>query len=397
MVLLDLRSCYTKVRQLDQRQQSKSDGAGPRKESNRMSDLIQRINHLEVYLVSLQQIAKLQLQSLNISEEKAQVYKELMKYKFFANYGDYLAILHHEARNSLHGWEFPAHVWTTASRFVADLDAEMAAKDKDETCLTPLMDSVYAAHEFIGKIFGTPEELIACLRGYAERNDLFHSGVKDLVDDANYGKLYEMLVQDHEQLQFMDWSSDKQDFAKNILHSVSAAYFKKMDWQVGGKFLVNEMAEKRMLAKFDAAEKKGEEKSPLKKTEAQFRAKKAKLEVWESIDLEQDKRRKRYREISEFSEDLELEKADAMKSSLAQLEQQHADAVEQIRELKKLNEAVKERAEKKNADIKKQRKEHLARIAELEDTVGFLRHQSRMAFVGLLLLTVVVICKHKRA
>lgn len=272
--MICLRDNYALARSLYLRDISRSDETYAQKTPAGMfGEVIQYIQNEEMLLVSHQQSSLHEIERLNLDQALLQAVTEVNKFKFFAKMGDYWAILNQEMKSggATSSYAFNDITLETTSMIVKAIDREQKDREINSDALTPVTDSIYNAHKFFAGFFKDAPEMIDCFRSYSTRNELFHSGVKELADECRLTGLFKCLVEDNQEIKFLDVSQEMKEHARATLQQVSKLYFLKMEWQVDGHYQPSPLAEKRIARKMKKGSKDNISKATvLKKTSSEY-------------------------------------------------------------------------------------------------------------------------------
>jgi hypothetical protein len=272
-----LKSKYTAARKLHTRDVAKSDPLPLDQPKGRIYHLAREIRNLEVLLYSFQQHARSSLKKLELDQQLAAALLEAAKLKFYGNYGDYLAILNHELKSDkfLEGLEFRKETIVSTQDLVKTINEEAEEKENNKAALTPITDSLYQAHEFVKDQFNSAEDIIAVLRGYADRNAQFHNQTKDWADNGSMYLLWKQIVKDRFELDLLNISEELRNLGKITLEAVANKFFCDLNWkgpEEGGEYILSTLGAERAKKRIEADKKdKKEAQKKVKRDDEKLR------------------------------------------------------------------------------------------------------------------------------
>jgi len=400
-----LKSKYTAARKLHTQDVAKSDPLPLEQPKGRIYDLAREIRNLEVLLHSFQQHARLELKNLELDQQLAAALLEAAKLKFYGNYGDYLAILNHELKSDkfLEGLQFRKDTIVSTQDLVKKIDEEAKDKENDKAASTPITDSLYQAHKFVKDQFDSAEDIIAVLRGYAERNARFHNNTKEWADNGSMHLLWQQIVKDRKEVELLNISEELRNLGKLTLEAVANKFFCELDWKGpadGGVYILSPLGVERAKKRIEANKKdKKEAPKKVKRDEEKLRREKEKelIERWflwtrgkamswpltGDQEIERQHRRRQFGRISDFTDSEELQ---VLAKEL--LDEQEFLA-QTLQNTAKNKETVQEDATRKKAEA-------AAEIAKLKERLRE-KELGEVALLTSLFICVLVLALKKRA
>ena len=262
-LLCSLREQYEAVKKLEIRDKARSDGA-IEASPTKLDRIAREIEMTEILLLSVQQRCQHQLQKDNISDELAAAVLEMIKFKFFARFGDYFAILNHEMKidDSLSGLAFRKRDIESTQALVKLIDEEEEERKTNPAAETPILNSIEVAFTFVNDQFASPREIVAVFRAYAARNFLFHTGVKDLADEGDMHQLWQQLVRDREYLNSIPNLPDEVKYTGTVtLDAVAARFFDQISWTLDGAYVLSHLGLQKTENRIRKARTKAEERA----------------------------------------------------------------------------------------------------------------------------------------
>ncbi|KAL8901609.1 MAG: hypothetical protein Q9207_005121 [Kuettlingeria erythrocarpa] len=128
-----------------------------------------------------------------------EVMDAFVEHRMAADYGDYLAVTVNEYRGPNLSWT--GVEWTKVAEMMEAEEEKLriwrSKKDRPAMPLTPVLDDIRKAAA--KKQIPSPQVAFE-IREYAKRNDQCHSGIKELIHNAKWQQLADIIVRDKQTL-----------------------------------------------------------------------------------------------------------------------------------------------------------------------------------------------------
>ena len=228
----------------------------------------------------------------NGNEDLVAALKIVADYKLMAKMGDWHAILSQSIRS--HPAVQHAHFknYAKVSEIVDELEVEDTeadiARTQSQDPARPLRTSLEKAYSYFKDAFVDIEEMIACLKAYADRNLAFYCGAKEHYDKGNFNGLRMKLIECRQELEGLALEDEEKDRCIKVFEQVKNAFYISFEWDLTADFTLTPLAKTlrtQLLANNPESTKKANlSSSEVKAEKAQKKARETQLQ---QVDIDQ--------------------------------------------------------------------------------------------------------------